>query len=147
MKYTLPKAGYARTSDYQGTTTDYKNDPDVLALKESVARNNAQVREQARREGRIIGTLGRVRVKGRGPRNHSFYHTQLNDATHYDIYAGEDTAAMDMLREELETGMTASEQRACAELRWQIMQIQTKGKMRLRKRQANNPYRGTGLIV
>lgn len=142
MKYTLPKAGYARTYDYQGTTTDYKNDPDVLALKESIARNNAQVREESRRAGRIIGTLGRVRVKGRGPRNHSFYHTMLDEATHYDIYAGEDTDAMHLLREELETGMTTSEIRKCAELRWQIMQIETKGRLRQRKRAANNPMYG-----
>ena len=111
MKYTLPKHGYARTSDYQGTTDDYTTDPDVANLKKSVSLHNAQVRKASRKHGRICGTLGRVRIKPRGPRNSSFYHTCIHEATHFDVYAGEDTEAMYQLGRELDTGLTPSQLR------------------------------------
>jgi hypothetical protein len=127
MRYTLPKANYARTSDYQGTTGDYKIDADVLALKESVARNNAYVREVSRRYGRVIGTLGRVRIKGRGPRKSSSYHTQLNEATHFDVYAGEDTQAMYQLKREIDTGMTPGQLRAFDKAEYKAQLLTTIG--------------------
>lgn len=111
MKYTLPKHGYARTSDYQGTTFDYEVDADVINLKKSIAINNAQVRKNSRKHGRVIGTLGRVRIKPRGPRNSSFYHTLVEEATHFDVYAGEDTEAMHQLRREIDTGLTPGQLR------------------------------------
>lgn len=127
MRYTLPKANYARTSDYQGTTDDYKTDTDVLALKESVARNNSYVRETSRRYGRVIGTLGRVRIKGRGPRKSSSYHTQLNEATHFDVYAGEDTEAMYQLKREIDTGMTPGQLRAYDKANRKAQMLETIG--------------------
>lgn len=130
MRYTLPKANYARTSDYQGTTEDYKTDADVAALKESVARNNANVREVSRNYGYIVGILGRVRVKGRGPRKHSAYHTQLKEATHFDIYAGEDTEAMYQLKRELDSGLTPGELRKKDALETKAMWLGEVGKTR-----------------
>ena len=104
MKYTLPASGQSRSTDYIGTTKD-KNDEDVRTLKESVARHNRHVRSSSRKFGCTIGTLLRVRVKPRGPRTNNSYHTLTADATHFDIYQGEDTEAMHMLRREMETGL------------------------------------------
>lgn len=137
MKYTLPKAGYARTSDYQGTTTDYTTDTDVLALKKSVALNNAEVRAKSRKQGSIVGTLGRVRVKGRGPRNSSFYHTLVEDATHFDIYAGEDTEAMYQLQREFDTGLTPSQLRQFDKAKEKARTIETIGMLQKRGRDAS----------
>lgn len=132
MKYTLPRNGSARTSDYQGTTKDYLNDQDVINLKKSVALGNSATRDNSRRLGRITGTLGRVRVKPRGPRCSSWYHTLVEEATHYDIYAGEDTEAMHQLRRELETGMTPGEMRRVDKLRNEARMIELKGIIRKR---------------
>lgn len=137
MQYTLPKAGHARTSDYQGTTTDYATDADVLALKKSVALNNAEVRKESRKRGRIIGTLGRVRVKPRGPRLESSYHTMTSDATHFDIYAGEDTEAMYQLQREINTGLTPGQLRELDKAKEKLRTIETIGHMQKRGRDAS----------
>lgn len=137
MQYTLPKAGYARTSDYQGTTADYTTDADVLALKKSVALNNAEVRKNSRERGYIVGTLGRVRVKPRGPRLESSYHTMTEDATHFDIYAGEDTEKMYQLQRELDTGLTPGQLRQLDKANEKARTIETIGYMQKNGRDAS----------
>lgn len=111
MKYTLPGKNQPqyRTTDYVGTTEDYRTDPDVESLKLSVRNNNAHIREASRKYGRICGTLLRVRIKARGPRLAGDYHTRIENATHYDIYQGEDSHAMYQLNREITTGLTPSE--------------------------------------
>lgn len=137
MRYTLPKHGYARTSDYQGTTFDYEVDTDVINLKKSVALHNAEVRKASRKHGRICGTLGRVRVKPRGPRNSSFYHTCLHEATHFDVYAGEDTAAMYQLARELETGLTPGQLRKLDQAQAKVRTLETIGRIQQSGRDAS----------
>ena len=133
MKYTLPTANLARTTDYVGTTDDYVNDPDVAALKESVARHNDWVRSSSRKHGRVIGNLLRVRVKPRGPRRRSYYHTLVKDATHFDIYQGEDSANQYDLRREIDSGLTPGELKALDKLRSKIWRMELEGKMRKRR--------------
>lgn len=129
MKYTLPSQNYARTSDYQGTTDDYKNDPDVLALKKSVALHNAEVRKNSRERGKVCGVLGRVRVKPRGPRKSSIYHTLVQEATHYDVYAGEDTEAMRVLEREITTGLSLKYQRIYDDAKYKIRVLDRVGEI------------------
>ena len=135
MKYTLPKGGYARTEEYRGTTTNYKDDEDVKALKKSVRLHNEVVRANSRRLGRISGILRRVRVKGRGPRLSSFYHTQLDEATHFDIYEGEDTEAMYQFRREMDTGMTPGELKKHDKLILAAREIEWKAMVRKRRKE------------
>lgn len=137
MRYTLPKHGYARTSDYQGTTFDYEVDADVINLKKSIALNNAQVRKDSRKHGRVIGTLGRVRIKPRGPRNSSYYHTLVSEATHFDVYAGEDTEAMYQLEREIETGLTPGQLRQLDNARDKVRMIETIGHVQKTGRDAS----------
>ena len=141
MKYTLPTNGSARTSDYQGTTNDYTNDEDVANLKKSVSIHNNGVRETSRRIGRICGVLGRVRVKPRGPRSSSWYHTLVEEATHFDIYAGEDTEAMHQLRREIDTGLTPGELRKLNKLQGEARMLELKGVIRKRKRNNDLPFK------
>ena len=132
MRYTIPKGGYARSTDYIGTTDNYRDDPNVKNLKKSIELNNEKVRKQSRRMGRIIGSLLRVRVKPRGPRIHSYYHTLTTNATHFDIYQGEDTEAMHQLRRELDTGMTPGEMRKYDRLMGQARKISNEALWRKR---------------
>lgn len=135
MKYTLPKGGYARTEDYRGTTDNYKDDPDVKALKRSVELHNKKVREVSRRMGRNIGSLLRVRVKPRGPRVYSYYHTLIKNATHYDIYQGEDTEAMYQFQREMDTGMTPGELKRYDKLKAEANKIKWNALWRKRKKE------------
>ena len=135
MKYTLPKGGYARTEEYRGTTTNYKDDEDVKALKKSVRLHNEVVRANSRRLGRISGVLRRVRVKGRGPRLSSFYHTLVSEATHFDIYEGEDTEAMYQFQREMDTGMSPGELRRYDKLKMEANQIKWNAIWRKRKKE------------
>ena len=137
MIYSLPKAGYARSTDYIGTTNNYKDDPDVKNLKRSVMLHNKEVRERSRRMGRPIGSLLRVRVKPRGPRVYSYYHTLVENATHFDIYQGEDTEAMHLLRRELDTGMTPGEIRRYDILMGQARKISHEALWRKRLKELN----------
>ena len=142
MRYTLPShnSNAPRTSDYQGTTDDYTNDPDVAALKESVARNNAHVRETSRQYGRVIGTLGRVRVKGRGKRKSSAYHTNISEATHFDIYAGKDTYAMWNLQREIDTGLSPSQLAAKDKAEYKVSILNQIGHIQKAGRQVPEVY-------
>ena len=139
MKYTLPAGGYARTTDYVGTVKD-KSDESLQSLHRSVAIHNANVRANSRKLGRIVGTLLRVRIKPRGPRVASNYHTLTSEATHYDIYQGEDTEAMYQFGREMDTGMTPGELKKYDKLQAEANQI--KWEALLRKRKASEMIRG-----
>ena len=134
MKYTLPAGGYARTTDYVGTVKD-KNDESLQSLHRSVAIHNKDIRARSRKLGRIVGTLLRVRIKPRGPRVASYYHTLTENATHFDIYQGEDTEAMYQFGREMDTGMTPGELKRYDQLRLQANQIKWKAMVRKRKAQ------------
>ena len=131
MKYTLPASGDARTTDYVGTV-EVLDDRSLNALKDSVARHNRKLRDASRRLGRVVGTLLRVRIKPRGPRLYSSYHTLMSEATHYDIYQGEDTEAMHRMREELETGLTPGELRKRSKLKMELWRLEWAGLTRKR---------------
>ena len=70
-----------------------------------------------------------MRVKGRGPRKSSAYHTQLNEATHFDVYAGADTQAMYQLKREIDTGMTPGQLRAFDKAEYKAQLLTTIGHM------------------
>ena len=129
---------------YRGTTADL-NDPEVLLMKENVKKHNAEVRRTSRKYGRVIGRLQRVRFMGRGPRaevarDHGQWersfdsYLPLHLATHYDVYLHEDTSAMHLLKEEIETGMTPGEIAKKNKLQEQIWRLKMKGLNRVRLR-------------
>ena len=131
MKYVLPKSSPYRTIAYRGTITSL-DDTDLLNLKKSVHTTNQYYREISRSLGRKIGTLSRVCVKGRGPRNESAYHTNLHEATHFDVYVQDDNSSMELLKEELKTGMTPGEIAKRNKLKTEIWKIEMAGLRRIR---------------
>lgn len=134
VRITRPTQNYNRTLDYRFTVSD-KNDPAVAELKKSVADHNKHVRA-ARRKGFdwADGTckIQRVRIKPRGPRNSSRYHTMTADATHFDIYVGLDTENEYRLKQEIETGLRPGELRKLQAAQYLARDIECIGKMRKR---------------
>ena len=131
MRYTLPKHLDSRTIAYRGTI-ETLDDPDLQNLKKSVAATNKYYRETSRSLGRKIGTLSRVCVKGRGPRHESYYHTNLHEATHFDVYVQDDNSSMALLKEELETGMTPGEIAKRNKLKTEIWKLEMRGLRRIK---------------
>ena len=142
MHYVQSKQGGPRTIDYRGTTTSLK-DKDLKEIKATVQEHNKVARKWLRLHPTSTATILRIRIMPRGPRvaaaakdgwNYkAAYYSYLpqRHATHFDVYVGEDTNAMHVMRRELKTGMTASQQRKHDDLLYQARRIEWKGRDQL----------------
>lgn len=142
MQYLQSKQGGARTIDYRGTITSLK-DKDLREVKATVQEHNKTARKWLRLHPASTATILRVRIMPRGPRVEAAikdgwkykaaYYSYLpqRHATHFDVYVGEDTNAMHIMRRELKTGMTASQQRKHDDLIYQARRIEWKGRDKL----------------
>ena len=132
MRYQLPSKGQQqyRTEAYRGSTDDYMDDPDVIALKESVRNYNKMIIEESKCYGRVYSTLQRVTIKGRGKRKAYSYHTNLCDADYFDVYVQDDNDRTAALRCEIETGLTQAEQRKIDGLRHEIRKTEMAARRR-----------------
>lgn len=142
MHYVQSKQGGPRTIDYRGTTKSLK-DKDLKEIKATVQEHNKVARKWLRLHPTSTATILRVRIMPRGPRVEAaekdgwkykaVYYSYLpqRHATHFDVYVGEDTNAMHVMRRELKTGMTASQQRKHDDLLYQARRIEWKGRDQL----------------
>ena len=135
MQYLQSKQGGSRVIDYRGTTINL-NDKDLKEIKATVQEHNKVARKWLRLHPTSTATILRVRIMPRGPRVEAaakdgwkykaVYYSYLpqRHATHFDIYVGEDTNAMHIMRREIKTGMTASQQRKHDDLMYQARRIE-----------------------
>ena len=142
MQYLQSKQGGARTIDYRGTVTSLK-DKDLEEVKATVREHNKVARKWLRLHPKSTAKILRVRIMPRGPRvaaaikdgwkYKAAYYSYLpqRHATHFDVYVGEDTNAMGIMRRELKTGMTASQQRKHDDLLYQARRIEWEGRDQL----------------
>lgn len=142
MHYVQSKQGGPRTIDYRGTTTSLK-DKDLKEIKATVQEHNKVARKWLRFHPTSTATILRIRIMPRGPRVEAAakdgwkykaaYYSYLpqRHATHFDVYVGEDTNAMHIMRRELKTGMTASQQRKHDDLLYQARRIEWEGRDQL----------------
>lgn len=139
MQYLQSKQGGSRVIDYRGTTINL-NDKDLKEIKATVQEHNKVARKWLRLHPTSTATILRVRIMPRGPRVEAaakdgwkykaVYYSYLpqRHATHFDIYVGEDTNAMHIMRREIKTGMTASQQRKHDDLMYQARRIEWQGR-------------------
>ena len=142
MKYTLTFNKKGRTTEYRGTVTS-KTDPDLVALKRSVADHNANVRSSARRWNKVYNhqKLLRVTLMARGPRRvdgQRIHHNadsclQHEYADHWDVYVHEDGSNTHELKRELDMGLTPSMLRKYDEFENEMFKLKVKGMMRKRE--------------
>jgi len=142
MQYLKSKQGGPRTIDYRGTITSLK-DKNLTEIKATVQEHNKTARKWLRLHPTSKAEILRVRIMPRGPRVEAAakdgwkykaaYYSYLpqRHATHFDVYVGEDTHAMSIMRRELKTGMTASQQRKHDDLIYQARRIEWKGRDQL----------------
>ena len=146
MQYLQSKQGGARTIDYRGTITSLE-DEDLKEVKATVQEHNKTARKWLRKYPNSTAKILRIRIMPRGPRVEAAikdgwkykaaYYSYLpqRHATHFDVYVGEDTNAMYIMRRELKTGMTASQQRKHDDLLYQARRIEWKGRDQLHKKE------------
>ncbi len=139
MQYLQSKQGGSRVIDYRGTTINL-NDKDLKEIKATVQEHNKVARKWLRLHPTSTATILRVRIMPRDPRVEAaakdgwkykaVYYSYLpqRHATHFDIYVGEDTNAMHIMRREIKTGMTASQQRKHDDLMYQARRIEWQGR-------------------
>ena len=153
MKFKLSSTGEARTDDYMGTVTSL-HDSDLERIKTNVRLHNREVRATARKYGRPIGKLRRVRIMPRGPRAEAaeaMYRSRraydsylpMGLGEYFDIYVGEDSTAQYELARELSTGMSPGELKKIDKLKNEILHIEINARIRknANKNSTNGGYR------
>ncbi len=150
-----------RTSSYCFTVAS-KDDPCLVALKEGIALRNAQVRKHARTWQRIgnYDKLYTVRLMARGPRRwhtkykpslvryfkgqymvpqhqkllHGNADSNLNHkfAEEFDVYVHRSRDMEDVLRTEIETGLSTGEQNKIRKLKSEIWHLEWKAKNKVK---------------
>ena len=155
MIYRQPRNGknFWRSKSYKFTVAS-KDDKNLIELKNTIAKQNANVRKHARTYEMIsdYDKLYTVRLMARGPRRwHTKYHpataryfkgaysipqhqkllhsnadSNLNHrfAEEFDVYVHHDRHALDKLRHEIETGQTPGVQRKIEKLKNKIWRLE-----------------------
>jgi len=154
-KFTNPKNGLTRTEDYRFTVTDLR-DFELAQLKEAAKTHNkavrkavrdgtAKIREDGDRDYSMPKvSLMRVHIMPRGPRTEAsvqdFSRRRAYDsylpqkhATHFDVYFREDSHNNHVLREEMRTGLTSSQQSKVHEATGDLMRLELNMRAMLRK--------------
>ena len=142
MKY-IQTTKAARSPSYRGSVSAVHKDfdTDLQAIYSDIRRHNAEVRKVSRKYGRMVGKLRRVCLMGRGPRAEAAKAERRNPrafdsylpadlAVSFDVYVQEATDANYILKRELETGLTQSEQKQLDILQMQVRMLQYKGRTR-----------------
>ncbi len=129
------------TTSYRMTVTS-KDDPNLLALKKLVAHENKAIRSWARISKklptqpllvvRLMARGKRLDSKGKPLHPNAQVTLQHKYAERFDVYINVALDAMRALEAELETGMTAHEQRKVRNLEHEALIIKWKAKDRLR---------------
>ena len=159
MIYRQPRNGknFWRSKSYKFTVAS-KNDKNLIELKNTIAKQNANVRKHARTYEMIsdYDKLYTVRLMARGPRRwHTKYHpataryfkgaysipqhqkllhsnadSNLNHrfAEEFDVYVHHDRHALDKLKHEIETGQTPGVQRKIEKLKNKIWRLEFEAK-------------------
>ena len=150
-----------RTSSYCFTVAS-KDDPCLVALREGIALRNAQVRKHARTWQKInkYDKLYTVRLMARGPRRwhtkykpslvryfkgqymvpqhqkllHGNADSNLNHkfAEEFDVYVHRSREMEDVLRTEIETGLSTGEQSKIRKLKTEIWHLEWKAKNKVK---------------
>ena len=155
MIYRQPRNGknFWRSKSYKFTVAS-KDDKNLIELKNTIAKQNANVRKHARTYEMIsdYDKLYTVRLMARGPRRwHTKYHpataryfkgaysipqhqkllhsnadSNLNHrfAEEFDVYVHHDRHALDKLKHEIETGQTPGVQRKIEKLKNKIWRLE-----------------------
>ena len=142
MKYIQTNKA-ARSPSYRGSVpaVHKDSDADLQAIYSDIRKHNAEVRKTSRKYGRLIGRLRRVSLMGRGPRAEAARAEGRNPrafdsylpadlAVSFDIYVQECTGSNYVLKRELETGLTAAEQKQLDNLEMQVRMLQYTGRTR-----------------
>ena len=150
-----------RTSSYCFTVAS-KDDPSLVALREGIALRNAQVRKHVRTWQKInkYDKLYTVRLMARGPRRwhtkykpslvryfkgqymvpqhqkllHGNADSNLNHqfAEEFDVYVHRSREMEDVLRTEIETGLSAGDQNRIRKLQSEIWHLEFKAKNKVK---------------
>jgi len=150
-----------RTPSYRFTVAS-KDDPSLVALKEGIALRNAQVRKNARAFGKFsdYDKLYTVRLMARGPRRwHTKYKSSLvryfkgqhmvpqnqkllhfnadsnlnhKFAVEFDVYVHRSREMEDVLRTEIETGLSTGDQNKIRKLQSEIWHLEFKAKNKVK---------------
>jgi len=158
-EFTNPTNGITRTEDYRFTVTDLR-DFELQQLKKAAKTHNERVRAAARSGEAVVKSwsnmndysvpkvsLMRVHIMPRGPRavaakldypahkTACAYQSYLpqRHATHFDVYFREDIYNNDILRQEIETGLTSAQQRKVAQARYEVMLAEMEAAKKLRE--------------
>lgn len=124
-----------------------KSDPDFVALRQLVKKNNMRCRDDARRSGRVNDyvKLQRIRLMARGPRKiwslqdyncADAYHSYLPHkyAEYFDVYVDEDDDARTDLIREIKEGLTRTQYNKILELEFKAKMLRYEAQQRAEQR-------------
>ena len=142
MEYRASSDGRARTTAYRFSVAD-KDDPNLIALKSSIAQHNIGVRKLARKYGQVWqhNEILRVTLMARGGRRDAdgnSLHPNADSclrhkhAYYYDVYVHTDGCSQHNLKREIDMGLTPGELARYDRLKNAVWRLELEGKMRKR---------------